>query len=38
MCMAATYKDKDHYFGRNLDLEISYVHKVVVTRRNKEFA
>ena len=38
MCMAATYKDKDHYFGRNLDLEISYGQKVVVTPRNKEFA
>lgn len=24
MCTAATYTGKDHYFGRNLDLELSY--------------
>ena len=24
MCTAATYKTKDFYFGRNLDLEFSY--------------
>ena len=24
MCTAATYYSKDHYFGRNLDLEFSY--------------
>lgn len=34
MCTAVTYKTKDHYFGRNLDLEISYGESVVVTPRN----
>ena len=34
MCMAATYKRKYHYFGRNLDYEISYGECVVVTPRN----
>ena len=34
MCTAATYKTKDHYFGRNLDLEYSYNESVTVTPRN----
>ena len=34
MCTAATYKTKDHYFGRNLDLEFSYREAVTVTPRN----
>ena len=34
MCTAATYKTKDHYFGRTLDYEISYGERVVVTPRN----
>lgn len=34
MCTAITYKTKDSYFGRTLDLEYSYNEKVVVTPRN----
>ncbi len=34
MCTAATYKTKDHYFGRNLDYEFSYSETVTVTPRN----
>ena len=34
MCTAVTYKTKDHYFGRTLDLEYSYHEEVVVTPRN----
>ena len=37
MCMAATYGKKDHFFGRNLDYEVSYGQKVVVTPRDYEF-
>lgn len=37
MCTAVTYKTKDHYFGRTLDLEYSYDEKVVVTPRNFPF-
>lgn len=37
MCTAATYKTKDHYFGRNLDLEFSYNETVTVTPRNYPF-
>lgn len=37
MCTAATYKTKDHYFGRNLDLEYSYNETVTVTPRNFPF-
>lgn len=33
MCTAATYFAKDHYFGRNLDLEYSYHEQVVVMPR-----
>ena len=28
MCTAAVYKTKDHYFGRNLDFDISYEKKL----------
>lgn len=38
MCTAITYHTKEHYFGRNLDLEYSYEEQVVVTPRNYEFA
>ena len=38
MCTAVTYKTKDHYFGRNLDLEYSYQETVTVTPRNFSFA
>ena len=34
MCTAVTYKTKDHYFGRNLDLEGSFGETVTVTPRN----
>ena len=37
MCTAATYKTKDHYFGRNLDYEFSYGEMVVITPRNYPF-
>ncbi|MCC3402997.1 choloylglycine hydrolase [Eubacterium callanderi] len=37
MCTAATYVTKDHYFGRNLDLEFSYNQKVTIVPRNYEF-
>lgn len=33
MCTAATYTSKDHYFGRNLDLEYSYSETVTVCPR-----
>lgn len=36
MCTAVTYKTKDHYFGRNLDLEYSYHETVTITPRNYE--
>lgn len=34
MCTAATYRTKDHYFGRTLDYEHSYGEEVTVTPRN----
>ncbi len=34
MCTAITYQTKDLYFGRNLDLEYSYMEQVVVMPRN----
>ena len=37
MCTAVTYYTKDHYFGRNLDLEYSYKETVTITPRNYEF-
>ncbi len=37
MCTAITYKTKDHYFGRNFDLEYSYCETVTVTPRNYPF-
>ena len=38
MCTAITYSTKDHYFGRNLDLEFSYHEEVTITPRNFPFA
>lgn len=38
MCTAVTYKTKNHYFGRNLDLEYSYHETVTITPRNYEFS
>ena len=37
MCTAATYQTRDHYFGRNLDLDYSYQETVTVTPRNHPF-
>lgn len=33
MCTAITYRTRDHYFGRNLDLERSFGERVVITPR-----
>lgn len=38
MCTAISYKTKDHYFGRNLDLEYSYDESVTITPRKYPFA
>lgn len=38
MCTAATYYSKDHYFGRNLDLEFSYKETVTIMPRNYSFS
>ena len=37
MCTAVTYNTKNHYFGRNLDLEYSYKETVTITPRNYPF-
>ena len=37
MCTAITYTTKDHYFGRNLDLQFSYNETVTITPRNYVF-
>ena len=37
MCTAVTYKTRDFYFGRNLDLEYSYKETVTITPRNYVF-
>ncbi len=37
MCTAVTYKTKEHYFGRNLDLEYSHNETVTITPRNYVF-
>ena len=37
MCTAATFKTKEHYFGRNLDYEYSYNETVTITPRNYVF-
>lgn len=37
MCTAITFKTRDHYFGRNLDLEHSYQEAVTITPRNYPF-
>ena len=34
MCTAITFKTKQHYFGRNLDLEYHYDEKITITPRN----
>lgn len=37
MCTAITLTTKNHYFGRNLDLEYSYQETVTITPRNYPF-
>lgn len=37
MCTAVTYRTRDHYFGRNLDLERTYGECVVITPRGYPF-
>lgn len=37
MCTAVSYQTKDHYFGRNLDLEYGYQETVTVIPRNFPF-
>lgn len=37
MCTSILYNAGDHYFGRNLDLEVSFGQEVVVTPRNYPF-
>ena len=34
MCTSISYTTKDHYFGRNLDMECSYNEKVIIAPRN----
>ena len=34
MCTAISFLSKDHYFGRNLDLEYSYDETITITPRN----
>lgn len=38
MCTAATYHTKDHYFGRNLDLDYCNDETITVTPRNYPFS
>ena len=37
MCTALSFKTKDHYFGRTLDLEYHYNESVVITPRHYPF-
>ena len=37
MCTAISFHSKDHYFGRNLDLEYHYMESVAVIPRNFPF-
>ncbi|EEJ72255.1 choloylglycine hydrolase [Lactobacillus ultunensis] len=37
MCTSIIFSPKDHYFGRNLDLEVSFGQQVIVTPRNYNF-
>ena len=38
MCTAVTYKTRDHYFGRNLDMESLHQETITVTPRNYPFS
>lgn len=37
MCTAISFLTKNHYFGRNLDLEFSYKEEITITPRNYPF-
>lgn len=37
MCTALSYRTRDHYFGRNLDLDTSYGEKVCIMPRDFPF-
>lgn len=37
MCTAVSYRTKDHYFGRNLDLEFCYQETITIMPRNFPF-
>lgn len=37
MCTSISFRTKDHYFGRNLDLEYSYQEAITITPRNFTF-
>lgn len=37
MCTAVSFLTKEHYFGRNLDLEYSYIETIAITPRNYPF-
>lgn len=37
MCTAVSYRTKDHYFGRNLDLEFCYRETITIMPRNFPF-
>ncbi|MBR0320197.1 MAG: linear amide C-N hydrolase [Clostridia bacterium] len=37
MCTAITYQTRDHYFGRNLDLEYHYNEQITITPRSFPF-
>ena len=37
MCTAISFQTKDHYFGRNLDLEYNYKECITITPRNYPF-
>lgn len=37
MCTCIAYQTKNHYFGRNLDLEMSFDQTITVTPRNYDF-
>lgn len=37
MCTAVSMKMREHYFGRNLDMELTYKENVVITPRNFSF-
>lgn len=37
MCTSIIFSPKGHYFGRNLDLEVTFGQEVVITPRNYQF-